>query len=109
MKQQLQRYSWLTVGLLALITIGYNGNLSAWAQTNTQNKYPQSFVDEYMATCLQRATEEGLEEQDRSQLCNCTLSKFQAKYTLEQFKQLSQSVREDIGYQCLDEILYEES
>jgi hypothetical protein len=110
MKNQLDKFSWLATGLLTLTAISYNSNLAVLAQTNSnnQNKYPQSFVSEYMATCLQRATQEGLEESDRLQLCNCTLSRFQARYSMEQLKKLSQSTREDIGYQCLNEILYED-
>jgi uncharacterized membrane protein len=105
MKKQLDKFSWLATGLLGGITISFNYNLAAQAQ----NKYPQSFVNEYMATCLQKAAQEGLEEEDRRLLCNCTLSKFQAKYTVDQLERLSQNVKEDIGYQCLDEILYEDS
>jgi hypothetical protein len=110
MKNRLDQFFGLALGLLALTAISYNSNLAALAQTNNNNpnKYPQTFVDEYMTTCLQRATQEGLEEQDRRQLCACTLTKFQASYSMEQFKKLSQSTREDIGYQCLDEILYED-
>lgn len=110
MKNRLDKFSWLTAGLLALTSLSYNSNLAVRAQTNSnnQNKYPQTFVNEYIATCLQRATQEGLEESDRRQLCNCTLSRFQARYSMEQFKKLSQSAREDVGYQCLNEILYED-
>jgi uncharacterized membrane protein len=110
MKKQLNKLSGLAAGLLTLTFISYSNSLVVQAQTNTtsQHKYPQSFVNEYMTTCLQRAAQEGLEEQDRYKLCSCTLNQFQARYSLEQFKKLAQSTREDIGYQCLNNILYED-
>lgn len=85
-------------------------------QQQPKYPYPQDFVADYLKTCNQEAMAQGLEKEDATKMCNCTLNKFQSQYSLGQFKKLredsknnkqaAQTLRE-VGYSCLDEILYE--
>jgi hypothetical protein len=72
------------------------------------HQYPKTFVDGFMNRCLQIASRRRLPADLANRVCNCTLTKVQAKYTVEQFKQLSQTTTEAIGFSCAKDILFEE-
>lgn len=72
--------------------------------------------DSYRRECLQRAQSQGLASDVAKDLCDCTIKKFQASYSLQQFRTLVQKSKTDktaartlstVGEACLDEILYE--
>ncbi|MDJ0688767.1 MAG: hypothetical protein QNJ41_09665 [Xenococcaceae cyanobacterium MO_188.B32] len=84
--------------------------------SKTPARYPQDYVREYLQDCIQTAKEEGLVEKDAQTLCNCTLDKFQQKYTLTEFKQLTAASQTDdraatslieVGELCLETILFQ--
>jgi hypothetical protein len=72
--------------------------------------------ESYRQECLQRTQREGLANDVANDLCNCTMKKFQARYTLTQFRALVQKSKTDrtaartlsaLGEACFDEVLYE--
>ena len=82
----------------------------------TAHQYPQDYVQEYLQDCIQTSMEEGLIEEDAKTLCNCTLNKFQQKYSLPEFKQLTAASQTDdraatslieVGELCLETILFQ--
>lgn len=91
------------------------------AQTETTpvtNPYPADFITDYMTSCKERSLAESIPPEDTEILCTCTINVFQDKYTFEEFQQLTaesennnQEARDslsEVGYICLDEILYED-
>jgi hypothetical protein len=52
---------------------------------NSESAYPQEIVDAYMDGCLQGAVAEGATQDQATQLCGCSISEFQARFTLEEF------------------------
>jgi hypothetical protein len=91
--------------LFTLSLISYL-NLSAVYAGNTgttPNRYPKDFVDSFMKDCLQATSKQGLSQTDGKKLCTCTLNKFQAQYTLEQYRRLSRDAKEEVGYACAEE------
>ena len=82
----------------------------------TTYQYPQDYVQNYLQDCIQTAMREGLVEEDAKTLCGCTLNKFQQKYSLTEFKQLTASSQTDensatklieVGESCLETILFQ--
>ena len=82
----------------------------------TTYQYPQDYTQEYLQDCMQTTMGEGLVEEDAKTLCNCTLKKFQQKYSLTEFKQLTASSQTDensatklieVGESCLETILFQ--
>jgi len=80
------------------------------------NQYPDEFVRGYAQECMQTSMGEGLVEAEAKQLCNCTIDKFQSKYSLGEFKQLTAASVSDkkaeatlveVGQICFEEILYD--
>ncbi len=53
-----------------------------------QNQYPAADKEEYLIACQASSQQQGLDQQQAKTLCQCTLEQFQAKYTIDQFKQL---------------------
>jgi hypothetical protein len=83
----------------------------------TIHQYPADYIQKYLKDCLQTSMEEGLTEPDANKLCNCTLAQFQARYSLDEFKQLTAKSKTDqmaadalfeVGQSCFETILYEE-
>lgn len=84
--------------------------------SETTHQYPQDYVQNYLQDCMQTAMKEGLVEEDAQTLCNCTLNKFQQKYSLTAFKQLTAASQTDdraatslieVGESCLETILFQ--
>ncbi len=82
----------------------------------TAHQYPQDYVQKYFQDCIQTSMEEGLIEEDAKTLWNCTLNKFQQKYSLPEFKQLTAASQTDdraaaslieVGELCLETILFQ--
>ncbi|ELR98361.1 hypothetical protein GLO73106DRAFT_00021910 [Gloeocapsa sp. PCC 73106] len=74
----------------------------------TPSVYPEDFVTDYLEECRQLALAEDLTTEEADVLCACTIESFQAQYSFEEYQQLSQETKEDIGYICFEEILYED-
>ena len=78
-----------------------------------ENPYPQEIVDAYMDGCLQGAVAEGATQDQATQLCDCSISEFQARFTLEEFstiveqteqtRQLPTEIGEVVHY-CIQQI-----
>ena len=86
------------------------------ATTKQEAKYPENYVSDYIKSCIQRATAEGLPELDAESVCNCTIARFQAQYTLDELNELTKTADSnpeaaealrEVGTACFEEILYE--
>lgn len=75
---------------------------------NPKHVYPPEFVQEYLQECRELAIAEGLLPEDAQILCECTIKTFQEQYSYQDYQQLDQAVKEEVGYDCFDQILYEE-
>jgi hypothetical protein len=84
--------------------------------TQTGNQYPPDYIQNYMQECIKTSMEQGLVQPDANKLCNCTIKQFQARYTLDEFKQLTAKSKKEqmaadalveVGESCLETILYE--
>ena len=82
--------------------------LAQETQTTTKHIYPEAFVSDYLAECQKLAIAEDLLPEDAKTLCDCTINSFQEKYSFEEYKQLDQETKEEVGYDCFDQILYED-
>lgn len=82
--------------------------LSETSDSTTVHSYPEDFLEEYFVECRKLAIAEGLSEEDAQVLCDCTINKFQSQYSFEEYQQLTPEQREEIGYACFEDILYEE-
>ena len=90
-----------------LLTLFLLTNGTAIAQTTDDDSgvYPGEFVRDYNQECIQTSMTEGLESTEAEQLCDCTINKFQSKYSLEEFKQLmAASVRDKKAEMALVEV-----
>jgi hypothetical protein len=83
------------------------------AQQGRQNRYPQDFINDYMRSCKQSAVKQGVSQQLAEKLCTCTINRFQARFSLEQFKTLSRQAQQDgeppevfteIGEACAEQL-----
>ncbi|MEC4894420.1 MAG: hypothetical protein SAL07_13915 [Oscillatoria sp. PMC 1051.18] len=59
-------------------------------QQNTTNTYPQELVEVFTQSCVTSAVDSGLTEQPAQFICSCSIQKFQNRYTLEEFIELTQ-------------------
>ena len=107
-------FSLLTLSLLITNSFAV---ARASSESKDSNRYPQEFIEEYTTECMQTSMGEGLAESEAKTLCNCTINKFQSKYRLEEFKQLTiDSANDDeakatlveVGQVCFEQILYEQ-
>jgi hypothetical protein len=111
--------SLIVIYLCFFVSININ-NLFAVAQDNQSkpktNTYPPEYVIEYLQNCVKTSMQEGLLQPEAKTLCDCTLNKFQQKYTLEEFKRLTAASKTDqtaadalveVGQLCFETILYE--
>lgn len=85
-------------------------------QQLAKNQYPQQQVSNYMKTCTEQAVSQKMSQQTAQTLCTCTINKFKTQYTSQELQQLIQEAPKneeaadkltEVGYVCLDEILYE--
>ncbi|AFZ35609.1 hypothetical protein Sta7437_2057 [Stanieria cyanosphaera PCC 7437] len=110
----------LIVSFLGFFSLANINSLLAVAQDNQSqlqtNTYPPEYISEYLQNCVKTSMQEGLLEPEAKTLCDCTLKKFQQKYTLEEFKQLTAASQTDqtasdalveVGQLCFETILYE--
>lgn len=111
--QQLSALATLALGISFLASSG----LEAVAQkvptsqfAAKSNKYPQDAVAKYMANCTAVASKQLPKEAKNlaKDLCVCTIDRFQAKYTYQQYTKLTQEAKEEVGYACFEKYLYEE-
>ncbi len=106
--------SLLTLSLLAIGSVAVaEGKISP----QPKNKYSPEFIQDYNQECLQTSMEEGLEEPEAKQLCNCTIQEFQRQYSQAEFVQLTNASATDktaetaligVGQVCFEKILYEQ-
>lgn len=98
------------------IGIAFTLVIPALAQS-TSNTYPPEYKQQYLQECMSTAMQEGLAEPEANQLCNCTLTEFQQKYSFAEFQELSTKSATDetaanalfeVGEMCFESILYEE-
>jgi hypothetical protein len=77
----------------------------------------QYSFEDYKKECLQRATREKLPPDVAQDLCNCTINQFRSQYTIEQFRALVRTSKNnstaaetltEVGEVCFEEVLYEE-
>lgn len=115
------RLSVVSACLLTASLLGYKDVQSAQAQGQTpqtiaqqrQNRYPPDFINDYMRNCKQSAVKQGVSQQLAEKLCTCTVNRFQARFTLEQFKTLSRQAQQngeppevftEIGEACAEQL-----
>ncbi|MDY7012531.1 MAG: hypothetical protein SVX43_02825 [Cyanobacteriota bacterium] len=89
-----QKLPVVTSSLLAIALGAFLGSPAARAgnqlpQLLAQNQYPQDLRENYLRSCQQRAASEGLNRTQAQSLCQCTLRRFQARFTSAQFIALS--------------------
>lgn len=110
MKTTFHKLSLTSAFLVTFAVITTSGLLRATAQ----NKYPQAIVNEYMRSCQQSAVRGGLSQQQAQRLCTCTINRFQSRFTLEQFRNLTRQGQEsgkppeamtEVGMACAEEVL----
>jgi hypothetical protein len=81
--------------------------------------YPKSFVEEYIKKCVRQSIAEGLPAEDARKVCDCTINRFQARYTLTEFKTIARASESEqngaavealreVGYACFEDILFED-
>ena len=116
------RVSVVSTCLLAISLLGYGDLRLTQAQGQTPqtiaqqrrpNHYPPDFINDYMRSCKQSALKQGVSQQLAEKLCTCTLDRFQARFTLEQFKTLSRQAEQngeppevftEIGEACAEQL-----
>ena len=112
--------------LTTLLLLTILGLTPTWAETEPKQSatlgnasdYSQEFVADYMNSCTKKAATRGLPPEMAPELCSCTIAKFQAQYTVDEFVQLRQQADEnepevvdnflEVGFECLESMLYEE-
>ncbi|MGB3510442.1 MAG: hypothetical protein WBA93_14645 [Microcoleaceae cyanobacterium] len=118
MKTSFRQQSLITAFLLTFSIVVYCSLFVSEAKSKTpnllsENKYPPDFVDAYQASCKINAVTEGLSTDQAEILCNCTLTQFQSKYTLEKFQELlAKAAKEEtpeklteVGELCAEELI----
>jgi hypothetical protein len=114
-KRKLMRSKLYIAVFFGILGLGLPAHSANLAQIS-QNPPTQTTFASYHQECLQRSRREGLANDIANDLCNCTIKKFQARYTLPQFRSLVQKSKTDktaartltgIGEACFDEVLYE--
>jgi hypothetical protein len=98
MKSQSLVLSVLTTGMLFVSFLANMQPSEAKKPPNSspKNKYPQEVVGNFLKGCVSQAVSGGtLSEADAQKFCNCSIQKFQAKYTLEQFMTLANTLTTD--------------
>lgn len=96
----------ITLSIFLLLFIP--GKVFAQESQPTPYVYPEDFVTDYLTDCRELAIAEGLLAEDADILCQCTIDKFQKQYSFEEYEQLPQEVKEEVGYDCFDELLFED-
>lgn len=105
----------LSIGMFIGI-LGLSMSVHANPGLIAQSTASATTFESYRQECVRRSRGEGLALDVANDLCNCTLKKFQARYTLAQFRALVQKSKTDktaanslssVGEACFDEVLYE--
>lgn len=108
--------SGLIFSALTSIQLSVIGQETPANPSETTHQYPQDYVRNYLQDCIQTSMGEGLAEAEAKTLCDCTLNKFQQKYSLQEFKQLTATSETDdtaanalieVGELCFETILFE--
>lgn len=111
------QYFYSSLLTLSLLTTGSIAIAQDSVNSETTNKYPGEFVQNYGQECIQTSMGEGLEEIEAQKLCDCTINEFQRQYSLEEFKELTAASATDekaetalveVGQVCFEQILYEQ-
>ena len=109
----MQYFASLFVTTSLLVT----GTTAVVAESQEAHQYPEKFKQGYAQECVQTSIAEGLAQEEAQKLCQCTLSKFQNQYSLEEFQQLTNASIQDeqaemalveVGQVCFEEMLYEQ-
>ncbi len=58
----------------------------------TVNQYPTEVVSNFISTCTQAATGDGVEAQLAQNICTCYVEEIQNKYTFAQFEEIDRQV-----------------
>lgn len=96
------------------IALGSMLALLAWGSFVPPSR--ASTFDDYKASCIQRARQQGLTQEVALEVCNCTIKTFKSRYTLQQFQDLVKKSKKDkaaerslrdVGEECFDSVLYE--
>lgn len=98
----------LLISVAVLVAVPKIGAIAQETPPSEPHVYPEDFVADYLEDCRQLAMAEDLTAQEADTLCLCTIERFQAEYSFEEYQQLDQETKEEIGYDCFDEILYED-
>ena len=139
MKKKFSQISLVSAFVFTLSSVAYSG-LVAEAQQVNQNTTSSAFsAQNYQKACVESYVADGLDkkeakiwcnyktecrerannlpEEDAEILCTCTINEFQARYTTEEFKKLTQEAKKDeeaeeklieVGEACFEKILYED-
>ena len=103
--------------VLSLLVAGDTVVAQESRESQAAHQYPAEFKQDYAQECIQTSMAEGLAEVEAKQLCDCTLNKFQSRYSLEEFQQLTAASINDkqaemtlveVGQVCFEQILYEQ-
>jgi hypothetical protein len=119
LRQRLISISLLSLTLSMLVTSASQATQSkrSHPQRTPQILAAQYSFDNYRQECLQRASREGLPPETANELCNCTISRFRNRYTIQQFRTLVQKSKTEkaaaqtlaeVGEACFEEVLYEQ-
>ncbi|WP_144052119.1 hypothetical protein [Gloeocapsa sp. PCC 73106] len=66
-------------------------------QTNKQQstgEYPPEMAENFITSCIDAATGDGVDPQLAQNICKCYLKEIQAQYTYEEFKEVDRQVAE---------------
>lgn len=83
------------------------------SQQLKENKYPQTFVANYMKECIPRASAENLSPEEAAKLCQCTITEFQKRYSFGEYQKITkqadtspeaQDKLVDVGAYCFEEL-----
>jgi hypothetical protein len=111
---------WGSVMLLTASSLLPGTYLIAEANSpNAKASYPKSFVEEYIKKCMRRSIAEGLPAEDARKVCDCTINRFQARYSFTEFQTITKAAENqqngaavealrEVGYACFEDILFEE-
>ncbi|NES86786.1 MAG: hypothetical protein F6K10_38590 [Moorea sp. SIO2B7] len=138
MKKKFYQISLVSAFVFTLSSVSYSGLVAEARQVN-QNTSSEFSPENYKKACVESYVADGLEkkeaqiwcdyktecrehaknlpEEDAEMLCTCTINEFQARYTTEEFKKITQEAKKDeeaeeklieVGEACFEKILYED-
>jgi len=91
-------------------------NIVAAQSPDESSTYDPEFIQQYHQECTQTSMAEGLDSIAAKKLCDCTINKFQQKYTQVEFVQLTtasanekqaENALVEVGQICFEQTLFE--